>query len=42
VCRYDREDIEARLALNLIGSADMPQIALEALEAVSMVRQHDA
>lgn len=30
---FDRDQIEARLALNLIASADMPQIALDALEA---------
>jgi hypothetical protein len=30
---FDRDDIEAKLALDLIASADMPQIALEALEA---------
>jgi hypothetical protein len=30
---FDREQVEARLALNLIASADMPQIAIEALEA---------
>ncbi|HEX8815493.1 MAG TPA: hypothetical protein VF753_08330 [Terriglobales bacterium] len=30
---FDREQIEARLALDLIASADMPQIAQDALEA---------
>jgi hypothetical protein len=30
---FDRDQIEARLALNLIASAEMPQIALGALEA---------
>jgi len=30
---FDRDQIEARLALNLIASADMPQIAWDALEA---------
>jgi len=30
---FDREQIEARLALNLIAAAEMPQIALSALEA---------
>jgi hypothetical protein len=30
---FDRNEIEARLALNLIASADMPQMALDALEA---------
>ena len=30
---FDRDQIEARLALNIIASADMPQIALGALEA---------
>ena len=30
---FDRNQIEARLALNLIGSADMPQIACDAMEA---------
>jgi|ERR1051326_1515407 hypothetical protein len=30
---FDRDEIEARLALNLIASADMPQIAWDALEA---------
>jgi len=30
---FDREQIEARLALNLIASADMPLIAQDALEA---------
>lgn len=30
---FDREQIEARLALDLIPSADMPQIAQDALEA---------
>lgn len=30
---FDREDIEAQLTLNLIASSDMPQIALDALEA---------
>ena len=29
---FDRDQIEARLALNLIASADMPQIAWDALE----------
>jgi len=30
---FDREQIEARLALDLIASVDMPQIAQDALEA---------
>jgi hypothetical protein len=30
---FERELIEAKLALNLIGSADMPKIAWDALEA---------
>jgi hypothetical protein len=30
---FDREQVEARLALNLIASADMPQVAIDALEA---------
>jgi hypothetical protein len=30
---FDREQVEARLALSLIASADMPQIAIDALEA---------
>ena len=30
---FDREHIEARLALDLIASADMPQIAQDALAA---------
>ena len=30
---FDRDQIEARLALNLIASADMPKIAWDALEA---------
>lgn len=30
---FDRDQIEARLALSLIASADMPQIAWDALEA---------
>jgi hypothetical protein len=30
---FDREQIEARLALDLIASADMPQVAQDALEA---------
>jgi hypothetical protein len=30
---FDREQIEAKLALNLIASADMPQIAWAALDA---------
>ena len=30
---FDRDQIEARLALDLIASADMPQIAWDALEA---------
>ena len=30
---FDRDQIEAKLALNLIASAEMPQIALGALEA---------
>ena len=30
---FDRDQIEARLALNLIASAEMPQLALGALEA---------
>jgi hypothetical protein len=35
ICRvpFDRDPIEARLALDLIASADVPQIALDALEA---------
>jgi hypothetical protein len=30
---FDRQLIEAKLALNLIASGDMPSIALDALEA---------
>jgi hypothetical protein len=30
---FDREQVEARLALNLIASSDMPQVACDALEA---------
>ena len=30
---FDRHQVEARLALNLIGSVDMPQIAWDAMEA---------
>jgi hypothetical protein len=30
---FDRDQIEAKLALDLIASADMPQVALDALEA---------
>jgi hypothetical protein len=30
---FDRHSIEAKLALNLIGSADMPRLAWDALEA---------
>jgi hypothetical protein len=30
---FDRDQIEAKLALNLIASAEMPQVALDALEA---------
>ena len=30
---FDREQIEAKLALNLIASTDMPQVAKDALEA---------
>jgi hypothetical protein len=30
---FNRNQIEARLALNIIGSADMPQIAWDAMEA---------
>jgi hypothetical protein len=30
---FDRDQIEARLALDMIASADMPQIASDALEA---------
>jgi hypothetical protein len=30
---FDREDVEAKLALNLIASSDMPSIGCDALEA---------
>ena len=30
---FDREAVEAKLALNLIASADMPNIGCDALEA---------
>jgi hypothetical protein len=33
IVTFDRNQIEARLAFNLIGSADMPQIAWDAMEA---------
>ena len=33
VVPFDREQVEARLALNLIASSDMPQMACDALEA---------